>query len=62
MFYFQDSRRQPTGSNLPNGKPVPEDQVEGGESQAETLQRTGRYQFKFIRHIVLCILFDLIEN
>ncbi|XP_063410996.1 sodium bicarbonate cotransporter 3-like isoform X2 [Mytilus trossulus] len=38
----QDSRRQPTGSSLPNGKPVPEDQVEGGESQAETLQRTGR--------------------
>ncbi|XP_052079267.1 sodium bicarbonate cotransporter 3-like isoform X1 [Mytilus californianus] len=38
----QDSRRQPTGSNLPNGKPIPEDQVEGGENQAETLQRTGR--------------------
>ena len=37
----QDSRRQPSAPNLPNGRPVPEDE-EDGEHIDESLQRTGR--------------------
>lgn len=37
----QDARRQPSAPNLPNGKPVPEDE-EDGEHIDESLQRTGR--------------------